>query len=962
MYNDLKKQLLDNGVSIAYKDGDDLNNLTDELIDGIFHLQKDDNPIELSFYNSKIQENLASYSNILKKLLKSYDIKERNEIFKDLDTINLIDNIRYIYILYDENITLDRMINILNNNKFLLKNNIQNISKNYSYLRKQQYIHMEDLDKYYIGNNINNMKTKIDSLLLSNTKIPKNLELLSVKSSDYNKYLLSENLRLIIKYKGLIDYNDILKNKTKTLFNHNLLENLNRIDKKDIKDDLLFIEKSKHREKFIGIRGNLNDILNKINPKFINNLNELYNTNEYEEFLDNFETIKNWDKYQNEIERITDLRDEFITKIIYVTLKKASLNEIENNYEDRNKINNFIKKIKKGSLDKYKEITIDAGLLKEVTGDEWKDYFDEKKFRGRNKPAFINALTNKIVEVYPPANKFIKIKQIINNSIDYDEEILKILNYDILDKRPDNKTRNRIVEDTYKLLTKIETCNDSNKKALLKRLFKTLNYYMVLNSELDIQNYNQQLMDESENKNININQAFLTKNSEVDSLARKMVKGKGNFTFDERIIYYLYNSNRLAHSPDFIGLFRNIDDNFVVKSNTKEEKNEKRSLIKKYAFLNRYGIDIDFVNKSIDNYMDNNNENITIYNVIDRNTKKKGKELEFLNDSVKKSTISYLQNNINNNLYCYKQEIDDSSIINILMCLEEIKNNPNNDMETFVKNKKIRESIATITKERNLMFTIKRCLINELVKNTEKKTNIKVEDMTRADKKRIYDKDGYIIEYQVDDHEPVLVCYDKRFNSVFSVHDISNSDKLNTSKLEKEQSLKHYINVTGISLANDPETYDLNYDENLTSGFINSYKKITKIEANANNKIKFQYAVYQGEIKEPKDLFKKRDYLIKEKKRIYKAFGIDNLKNNNKKIGNVAIDTINSSINNINHDIVNNENTIIYEDMQIDFFGERYNVKSAGRVLNIPKEELLNYLDKKSRYYNLFNNDNKKTK
>ena len=53
--------------------------------------------------------------------------------------------------------------------------------------------------------------------------------------------------------------------------------------------------------------------------------------------------------------------------------------------------------------------------------------FDEKKFRGRNKPAFINALTNKIVEVYPPANKFIKIKQIINNSIDYDEKIDKFI-------------------------------------------------------------------------------------------------------------------------------------------------------------------------------------------------------------------------------------------------------------------------------------------------------------------------------------------------------------------------------------------------------------------------------------------------------------------------------------------------------------------------------------------------------
>ena len=110
---------------------------------------------------------------------------------------------------------------------------------------------MEDLDKFYIGNSIDNMESKVKKLILSDSKIPKYIELLSVPSDDYNQYLLGENLRLIVKEKGLIDYNDFDKNKASTLFNHTLFENLNRIDKRSITDDLSFIENSEHKDKLL---------------------------------------------------------------------------------------------------------------------------------------------------------------------------------------------------------------------------------------------------------------------------------------------------------------------------------------------------------------------------------------------------------------------------------------------------------------------------------------------------------------------------------------------------------------------------------------------------------------------------------------------------------------------------------------------------------------------------------------
>ena len=63
-------------------------------------------------------------------------------------------------------------------------------------------------------------------------------------------------------------------------------------------------------------------------------------------------------------------------------------------------------------------------------------------------------------------------------------------------------------------------------------------------------------------------------------------------------------------------------------------------------------------------------------------------------------------------------------------------------------------------------------------------------------------------------------------------------------------------------------------------------------------------------------------------------------------------------------DIVNHKGTVIYEDLQRSLFGEVYNVKLAGKLFNVPKEELVNYIDENSKYYNNFhpNNSNNNTK
>ena len=195
MFNDsLIKKRFPNGLSIAYEKGTDTTVLTDKLIEGIFDVNRTEQ-ITNNYDDFIIQESLGNYVNLVKELLVKYDQKTRNDIYKKLNTVNLVDNVREIYRMYEGNIDVKKIGSIFNNNRFLFSNNLKNIPKNYTYLRKKQYIHMEDLDKFYIGNSIDNMESIIKKLILSDSKIPKYIELLSVPSDDYNQYLLEENLR-----------------------------------------------------------------------------------------------------------------------------------------------------------------------------------------------------------------------------------------------------------------------------------------------------------------------------------------------------------------------------------------------------------------------------------------------------------------------------------------------------------------------------------------------------------------------------------------------------------------------------------------------------------------------------------------------------------------------------------------------------------------------------------------------
>ncbi len=919
--NNSRLQSLNNGLQIAYNEEIDYNNITNEIIDSIFNIVSPSNNIDDIFLDTKISEELISYTNMIKNILKKSNLSERKKIFENLVSKEFVSNVRYIYKISQGKIKENEMEEIFRKNNFLYKYDVQNIKDNYQYLRKQQLIFSEELDKMYIGNSIENIEKKVNNLLLSKEKIPRKLELLSIPSNNENKEKLVKNLTFIIKVNGLRDYDDYTY-KVEDYLNHNLIENFTKYDNEKLPEKAFFLE----QKYFDGVRSIIYDGLNKMNKNYINDLNNLFNTQEYNSFISNFSTIQKWDLYHDPIERANDLKDEFLTKIIYMTLKETCLTYINNEIDNNIKVNNLIKKLEKNDLvEEYKNIHINSKMLYDINNVSIDEYFDIKRRKSKAESNLINKLRNKITMVYPNSSKtFPKLFDKNKKKEDINQVLLNSLTNNLLNQHPNNEIRNKIVEDTKNLLKEYEESDKNNK--ILAKLLKTINYYLIVNNEYDIQNFNQIHQYKSDSKD----NVIIDYTGDVKELARKIFNysSRSNMNYADRVIYALYNSNRLAHSIEEIGIFRELNDDFVMNPNAGPEKNQKEALIKKYNFLQRFGLDIDYINTSIEDYI--NNRNLSIYNIIDKN-----------NDE---DLIEY----INNTLDSFNKKREDITINNIneiKETLRKIKNNDQNILEKEKVNKKIRDGIYLNAKESTLLFEVKKDLINDLKKTTEKTSKKNIEDMTKEDKNTHFMLKKYVIEYQEDNSgKVVLACYDEKFNTAFSVHDITNNKKMDPTFLKNNQLISHHKNHGGlIEVKKDVEDF-VHANLKLNSGFTGDYSKTAIIQSKIFNKLNINLNFRKNVFSTPEPLLEASNKLKHEKAEISHGTIYQNpVEGTGETLGDIANKKVQESLNNVMDDLitsVQNKEVSVKEDDQLSIFGSNYKFIYNNQETTFTEKEL----------------------
>ena len=910
---------LPNGMSIAVDKDLNITNIPDELIMGIYSLDQRKPTLEDKYLDDQFKRDVASKVDLLKEILLSCDKKERIQIISNINTREFIPNVRYIYKAFDKNITKEQLIDIFKNNKFLFTNNISNIVRNYEHIRQQQLINGKDLDNIYMGNSIENITTYLNRILREKGKIPKSLELLSINQTPESVKELVDNLRFTIRVNGIIDSGD-LDRESKKYFERTLFENLTKYDNTSIVKEVPCFD----HFVFDGVRGSLSDIINKMNPNFIDDLNKLKDTENFSNFLGNLNTVKNWSNYQDKVQRASDLQTELVTKLIYGTVKKAALNYIGNDLDklskdDLNKLNTYI--MNGDPIIDYKNIHIDEELLKNITSNNMETFFDEKRRKSNQEMKFVNIIRNKLHDVYFPSKKYVKEveKKGTQKKTNEDKKILENLGNNLLNKFPSGQRREEIVNLTKKLIDDYNNPNTPNKNKSLYKLYKIINYYLIVNNEYDIQNYNQAIQKKDA--------TGIDEVQDVTILAKKIFSDKftkPSYNNNDKLLYSLYNSNRLAHSVELFGIYRPINDNFVMNQSKGVEKNDKTVNIKKYSYLQRFGIDVEYINKSIDDY--NSNNGLTIYNIID-----KGNDdilLNYIN-----SNIDVKYKNIN------REEITSSNIKDIKDALEKIKNNKNNTKEEELRSKKVRDEMYYESIESNMLFTVKKFLIDKVVNTIESKAGKKLEDMTLEDKHEVEKKNKITAEYQVDGgNNVVLVCYSEKFNNAFSVHDISNTKVFDKEKLKKEETISHTKNHGGL-IENQKNKKIIPTNLPVETGFNGEYSPLSALATKIHNFFTFDNSVEKSKEQSPKQLLKKL------KKTMDINGNVDfireeevNVNDPNRK--KTLSDTINSNRKDILNEMLKSEKVKISQDSQLSLFGRTFNIEVEGRKTKFTEQEL----------------------
>ncbi len=802
---------LKNGINLAYDQEIDYNNITDQLIDGIFDIKSNLSNIKLIYNDNEFANKICSYRELIQYILKQSSKEERSEIFSNINTIEYVENLRIIFDIYNHNITKDEITEILRKNKTLFKYNIYNIKSNYKHLRKQNIILNDELDKIYLDSSTINIDDVIKNIVLNKEKIPRHLELLLIPSTDENKDLLVKNLKYTVVANG-IRYKEDVDENSFIFFNRNLFENIKALDQQLLKNKSIFLESSPYSKYFSGIKNDVMTTLNLINENLIKDLDEISKNNYFDEFFNSLITIKNWNNYKDDIKRAEDLRDEFITRILFGTIWDNCLNysKKESNLSEDNIIKNIINSLnKQDNTTQFLDTHITESVINNITCMDINDFFDINIGQTKFKAKLKEKIRTTILDNYPPAIKFLKPnpyklkenKKLSKQIEEDNKKLISNLKYSLLNPIVDNKKKEKIITETLDLITQYNNTNGTEKNKYLMNIIKNLNYYMIANNEYDILNFRQQNT-HSDN--------YISK--DVTTLPKAMLnttnsKFKNSYNSMDRIMYYLYNSNRLAHSASDILVHTINDDPIVVNENRGITKNKIERYMVKYTTLSRYGLSVDWINESIEDYF--NNSKINIYNLIDKYKENKDDLILYLKNSCCDKTIA-------------KEEITIDNINNVIDDLIGIKDNPKNDLNIEKENAPIRESIEIYAKERNFFFNVKRFFIDEVVRRTYNESKKNLEDMNKNDKLDLFLKKGYIAEFQTDrkSEDVVLVCLNNKFNTPFSVHYVNRKKKFEKEKLNTNQEVSHYINQKGLTEKETTNFLDDSFNSmSIKSGF-----------------------------------------------------------------------------------------------------------------------------------------------
>lgn len=683
------------------------------------------------------------------------------------------------------NLGLDLQI-IYNNPNIVFKSvteTIDNIYNNYNLLNSQNNMTSQKmLQKIYFGFEFDSkeeMFGKLQKSIRDNCKIEPTtvVKLMEDSSDDLVKQKLKDSL---IYASHIVPMNrDVIENKNmiklREIIAHDVFENISKANNEvyhytygfyperyslsDINEDV-----------FDGAHYHIRKELEKINPNFYNEYSKVnLSPTELSVFLENLNTIKNWDKLSTDKKKkATLLKNEVIGRVLYATMR-TTLESDESFVQTIEKYKSEALAIENNSeLPKKQKKKLKSDLNTEL-GKKVTDVVSQMNFYNtdlsENKDIFMKYL------FYTDFNSLVKDdldlaidREIIKKMIElnpYTFDMLrdgKQVNMAFYKKAFDSNYLFREQED-FNILKKVNSKQEQNPFSVIAQYMLNdiennpksekfdATFAINIRRMLDEYFYNRDSKDGmflfDIFRGIDV---FLRKKSSIDAqeILDGNVRSLSNEIFDisckdkynnyDRLCYSLFNLNRLAHDIHNISM-KKLELDFNRYKNDSLELNKLQRILNSYERLSRFGL----MPKDM-NFLFENNKRFAKM-ITDENFSTNQKTL--LLNSILPETI---------------KEIDDDNLDEIIECFEEIMNVDEN----------VRNQIELDAEEQKMDYDAKRVVGENFVRMLSEFASNSLDNQ-----KEFFKKYGFVVECQYDVSNrgnDLLVVYNPKFGKTFSIH------------------------------------------------------------------------------------------------------------------------------------------------------------------------------------------------
>ncbi len=786
-------------------------------------------------YNDQLAESILvdnpDHKEIITELLKTSravhggfadKIVEKRIAFRDYIMDLNYENVVYNIDLFKEKgLSNEEIIDIINNNVGLRTAKISSAFKNFEYLLNERIIPVKDLKEVYFEDCEISIESLIDCYK-TNKKFPELFNSLCADPNKRNQLELRDRLVSASTLNLLTNINDKAKLKSaKRILNRTNMQTI--IESDNMRFNSILSKNNIYHSflsstTFLCIKYPVYEKLTSFNKDLFERINNL----DEDIVISYTKTLPSYNTWDFSLEKANEFKNEFCGKILYGTIIKM--------------------------FDEASSISYNGKTLKEVLD----DIESKRTGKGKINEDLIN-LQNLLANYFENVNIEEVIKNITVNhnnlyTVPYSDIAVKLMlridpySFDML--RSNNKYEPSTLELQYAMDAKKngylfdeETENiyftATPRVNLRNRENKLINYIEYINNQISINkipkeekhNYiknvraivHNYVQSSSETELFKLYRAidlFLRSESEyliqkdgAEELAKDIFDiDNPNFNNNDRLLYSMYNLNRLAHDTVDISLKGDVINNYRIDLNMQNSMN---SAFTRYA--------------KAANVLANQNISLEeIFNLIDtRNFKMLFDET--IADSDK---ISIIDNSRISDTTTKAANV--AKIVEQLDKFKPISKQINPDKQDEIN--EARNKLSYLADQYTLFFETKNIIQEEMINKfsidlEDKLSEFNIYDLNTIEKKQdFYKRYGFIMEIQTDRAgELVLAVYSSKFNESFSLHmkNISQEilDKIDTSGCLKNKTIAHRkLDPSGLTDRNNSTVYSFNDSNFVTSG------------------------------------------------------------------------------------------------------------------------------------------------